>query len=133
MNALTRILELVLANRKLTSARPHVINALGGLAIVTCLGVFATVLLALMLCALLWLSYAGMLAAGTGISLAAGIITAVTGVLVAITLAIALRIWKSVRAEVVEVFRTQTPLAPVTDTANAFINGIMARRSKTTK
>ena len=127
MHALTRILELVLANRKLTSAKPHVINALGGLAVVICLGVFATVLLALMICAALWIGYAGLLTAGASILLAAGVVAVVTMVLLAVTLLIALRLWTSVRAEVLEVFRTQTPLAPVTETANAFIDGVLTR------
>ncbi|MBW8882966.1 MAG: hypothetical protein JF615_16540, partial [Asticcacaulis sp.] len=67
MHALTRVLELFITNRKLTSAKPHVLNALAGLALVICLGVFATVLAALMVCALLWLGYAQMLNAGAGI------------------------------------------------------------------
>jgi len=126
MHALTRVLELFLTNRKLTSAKPHVLNALAGLALVICLGVFATVLAALMVCALLWLGYAQMLNAGADIA-TAGLVVAITSlVLVAIAVFAALRIWKSVRDEVLLVFRSQTPLAPVTDTAGAFLDGIFA-------
>ncbi len=134
MHVLTRFLELFLTNRKLSSARPHVLNALAGLAIVVCLSVFATVLAALMVCALLWLGYAQLLGAGAGIAMAGTIVAAVSLVLVAVAVIIALRVWKSVHEEVLEVFRTQTPLAPVTDTAGAFLDGIFAgRRGKVPK
>lgn len=132
MHALTRLLELFIANRKLTSAKPHVLNALAGLALVICLGVFATVLAALMTCALLWLGYAGMLGAGADIAVAGSVVAIVSVVLVAVAVFAALHIWKTVRAEVLEAFRTQTPLAPVTDGAGAFLDGIFAagRRAK---
>lgn len=128
MHALTRFLELFITNRKLSSARPHVLNALAGLALVICLGIFATVMAALMLCALLWLGYAGLLGAGAGIATAAIIVAAISLVVVTVAVAVvvALSIWRTVHAEVVEVFRTQTPLAPVTDTAGAFLDGIFA-------
>lgn len=132
MHALTRLLELFVTNRKLSSAKPHVLNALAGLAMVICLSIFATVLAALMVCALLWLGYAQMLGAGAGIATAGAIVAGAALVLVIVAIVIALRIWKTVHAEVLEVFRTQTPLAPVTDTAGAFLDGIFAagRRSK---
>lgn len=126
MQAFARLLELFIANRKLTSAKPHVLNALAGLTLVICLGVFATVLAALMVCALLWLGYAQMLAAGAAIATAAIVVGVTSLVLLAVAVIIALRIWKSVRAEALEAFRTQTPLAPVTDTAGAFLDGIFA-------
>ncbi len=126
MQALARLLELFIVNRKLASARPHVLNALAGLALVICLGVFATVLAALMVCALLWLGYAQMLAAGADIATGAIAVTVTALVLLVAAVVIALRIWKTVRAEILEAFRTQTPLAPVTDTAGAFLDGIFA-------
>jgi len=126
MHALTRFLELFITNRKLSSAKPHVLNALAGLALVVCLGVFATVLAALMVCALLWLGYAGMLGLGANIATAGIIIAATSLVLGGAAVLIALRTWRTVRAEVLEIFRTQTPLAPVTDTASAFLDGIFA-------
>jgi len=134
MHALTRFLELFITNRKLSSAKPHVLNALAGLAVVIWLSVFATVFAALMVCALLWLGYAQLLGAGADIATAGLIVAAVSLVLVVAAVAIALRVWKTVRQEVLEVFRTQTPLAPVTDTAGAFLDGIFAgKRAKVSK
>ena len=133
MHALTRFLELFITNRKLSSAKPHVLNALAGLALVVCLGVFATVFCALMVCSLLWLGYAQLLAAGAAIATAGLIVAAASLVLVVAAVLIALHAWKSVREEVVEVFRTQTPLAPVTDTAGAFLDGILGKRAKAAK
>jgi hypothetical protein len=135
MHALTRVLELFITNRKLSSAKPHVLNALAGLAVVICLSVFATVLAALMVCALLWLGYAQLLGAGADIATAGIVIAAATLVLVVAAVLVALRVWKTVREEVLEVFRTQTPLSPVTDTAGAFLDGIFAagKRAKVPK
>ncbi len=135
MHVLSRFLELFIVNRKLSSAKPHVLNALAGLALVICLGVFATVLAALMVCALLWLGYAGILGAGASIATAGAIIAAASLALVVMAVLIALHIWKTVREEVLHVFRTQTPLAPVTDTAGAFLDGIFAagKRAKVSK
>lgn len=134
MHALTRILELLVTNRKLSSAKPHVLNALAGLAVVICLGVFATVLAALILSAVLWLGYAQMLALGAQIATAGLVIGGFAAVVFVVTISIALRIWQAVRAEVVQVFDTQTPLKPVTNVANAFVDGILkagqARRTK---
>ena len=135
MHALTRVFELFITNRKLSSAKPHVLNALAGLAVVMCLSVFATVFAALMVCALLWLGYAQLLGAGTDIATAGIIVAAASLILVVAAALIALRNWKTVRQEVLEVFRTQTPLAPVTDTAGAFLDVIFAagKRAKTSK
>jgi hypothetical protein len=135
IHALTRFLELFITNRKLSSAKPHVLNALAGLALVIGLGVFATVFAALMVCAMLWLGYAQLLGAGADIATAGLIVAAVSLVLVVAAVLIALRAWRTVREEVLEVFRTQTPLAPVTDTAGAFLDGLFAagKRAKVSK
>lgn len=125
MQILTRIFELVVTGRKLSAAKPHVLSALSSLALVIILGVFATVLAALMVSALIWLLYAQMLMASASIATAGITIAVVTLVILSATVFIALRIWKNVRIEVAEIFRSQTPLAPVTDTANAFIDGLM--------
>lgn len=123
MSLLARIVELVVTGRKLSAARPFVLSAITGLAIVITLGVFATVLAALMVCALIWLGYAQMLNAGAPIAAAAGVVALFTLVVLAVTVFIALRIWRDVRLDIEEALRP--PLSPVTDTANAFIDGLL--------
>ncbi|MBW8882765.1 MAG: hypothetical protein JF615_15495, partial [Asticcacaulis sp.] len=71
MSVIMRFVELLSASKRLKDSKPYVLRALSGLAVVILLGVFATVMAALMVAALLWLIYAQMLASGAEISTAA--------------------------------------------------------------
>jgi hypothetical protein len=124
-----QLFELLSVNKKLNASKPHVLSALSGLAVVILLGAFGSFLSAMMVCAVLWLLYSGMITAGAALMTAALVTGGVTLVLLAVTVYAALRVWASVRGEVERVFEAQKPmLSPVMDTAgnvaNAFISGL---------
>ncbi len=132
MSVVMRLVELFAVNKRLNDTKPYVLRALSGLAIVILLGVFATVMAALLVAALLWLIYTQILAAGVQIATAA----LVTGALSLITIAIAawaaFRVWSAVCADVERIFQSQTPVVNkvadgVGHIAESFVNGLRKR------
>lgn len=139
MLLLTRLIELLSVNRRLKTSRPYVLSALTGFAVLALLGVFGTILCALVVGGLLWLSFDQMLAAGlnTGVSaLATAAIAVVVLLVVGLT---ASRVWRGVQADIGQVIDGQAPLiAPVIDKtgdvlgglADAFASGLKRRAVK---
>lgn len=132
MSIVSRLVEMLVVNKKLTASKPYVLSALSGLAVVILLGVFGTFLLAMMVSAVLWLIYSQMLVAGAQISTAALVTAGLTVVTLAITAFAGFRVWSTVRHDVEEIFRQQRPLAApvidkVSDVAGSFFTGLRRR------
>ena len=139
MLLLTRLVELLSVNRRLKTSRPYVLSALTGFAVLALLGVFGTILCALIVSGLLWVSFDQMLAAGLGVGVSALATTALAFVVLAFVGLSASRVWRGVRANIGQVIDGQAPLiAPVIDKtgdvlgglANAFANGLKKRADK---
>ena len=129
MSIVMRLVELLSVNKRLKDTKPYVLRALSGLAVVIMLGVFATVMAALMVAALLWLIYAQMLAAGAEIATAAVVTGGLSLVTIAVTAWAAFRVWSAVRADVERIFQSQTPVVGkmadgVGHVAESFLNGL---------
>jgi len=129
-----QLIELLSVNKRLNASKPHVLSALSGLAIVVLLGVFGVFLLAMMVSALLWLMYSGMIISGIALMTASLVTGGVTLVLLAITVLFTLRMWSKVRGDVEQVFDAQKPLlGPAVDkagnVASAFFQGLRQRNT----
>lgn len=132
MSVIMRLLDLLSASHKLKDSKPYVIRALAGMAIFVMLGVFATLMSALLVASLLWLIYAEMLAAGAGTAIAGTFVAGLSLITIGVTAFAALRTWAAVRADIDLVFNAQTPVVGkvadrVTGVAGAFINGLRRR------
>jgi predicted PurR-regulated permease PerM len=139
MLLLTRLIELLSVNRRLKTSRPYVLSALTGFAVLALLGVFGTILCALVVSGLLWVSFDQLQAAGLGVGVSA-LITCGVAVLVLLLVALsAAQVWRGVRSDIGRVIDGQAPLiAPVIDktgdllggVANAFASGLKRRAGK---
>lgn len=109
MLLLTRLIELLFANRRLKTSKPYVFSALTGFAVLALLGIFGALLLALTAAGGLWLAYTQMLAAGLSVAIAALLTLVIVACLLVLVSAIAVRAWTSVQADIGHIFESQTP------------------------
>jgi hypothetical protein len=128
-----RILELLSASKKLKDSKPYVLRAISGIALVVMLGVFATMMGALLLAGLLWLIYVQMVEAGSGEIVAFLVVAVAALAVMGLAVLAARRAWAAVRADVDMVFSAQTPVVGqvadrVTHIAGSFISGLRKRR-----
>ena len=126
---INRLTELWLTHKKLSDAKPFVLRALFGLAIVIVLSVFGAILFALLLSSALWLAFGGLLLAGAQITLAASVVAVVSLLILIAIILITLRAWRDVQNDILLIFRSQTPLVGqvadrVGNVAESFMSGL---------
>ena len=131
----TRIFELLSATKKLNDSKAHVMSAVSNLMLVLLLGMFGIFLAAIMIGGGLYLIYIQLVLSGLGVLTA----TLCTAVLTLVILA-AVGLWAAamfgrVRADVEQVFHSQSPIvAPVitkvSNVADSFLSGLRNKPQK---
>jgi hypothetical protein len=128
MPILVRILDLLSANKNLSSAAPYLLKILSSLAFMLLLGVFGMVMAAMLAGFLLWLAYAEIILLGGTTALAFAITGVVTALILGIIALLVRRLWRAICIDTAHVLYDQTPpIGHVSHITGAFMNGLLQR------
>ena len=134
----TRIYELLSATKRLNDSKTHIMSAASSLILILFLGVFGTVLSALIIAGFLLLTYLQLVTAGAGILVAAISTGAIGAAILIITVLWAAALLRQLRQNIEQIFQSQAPIvAPVinkvSNVAGSFFSGLRHKRAHAAK
>ncbi|HTM81152.1 hypothetical protein [Asticcacaulis sp.] len=131
----TRIFELLSATKKLNDSKAHVMSAVSNLMVALLLGMFGIFLSAIMIGGLLYLIYLQLVLSGFSVLAATLCTAALTLAILAVAALWAAAVFGRVRADVEQIFHSQSPIiAPVitkvSNVAGSFLSGLRNKPKK---
>jgi succinate-acetate transporter protein len=131
----TRIFELLSATKKLNDSKTHIMSAVSNLMLVLLLSMFGIFLSAIMMGGLLYLIYLQLVLSGFSVLVAMLCTAALTLAILAVAGLWASAMFGRVRADVEQVFHSQSPIvAPVinkvSNVAGSFLSGLRNKPQK---
>ncbi|MGA9658282.1 MAG: hypothetical protein WBQ60_04185 [Asticcacaulis sp.] len=126
---LTSIFELFSTAKKLKASKAYAMSAVSRLVAVLCLGMFATLLAALMTGGLLIGGFYHMQISGMSLVVAGSITALCTLLILGLIAFAASRMWRLIRVDIEQILRSQAPLISpvmdrVSDVAGSFMSGL---------